>query len=54
VETNFELLYESQSLFDDIYSTLRDMGFTFHGTIGQLLSPVDGRILQADSLFLRS
>jgi len=53
VETSFETLYEGQPLFDDIYRILTGMGFRYIGSMGQLKSVQDGRVLQADSMFLR-
>jgi FkbM family methyltransferase len=54
VETSFESLYEDQPLFDTIYETLKRMGFAYHGNFSQLLNPMDGKILQADGIFIRS
>lgn len=54
IETSFERLYEGQPLFDTIYETLRRMGFAYHGNFAQLLSPVDGGVLQADSIFVKA
>jgi FkbM family methyltransferase len=51
VETSFRTLYEGQPLFDEIYSLLRRMGFKYVGSWNQLLSPVDGSVLQADAIF---
>jgi hypothetical protein len=53
IETTFISLYSGQPLFDDIYRYLRDSGFIYHGALEQLLSPIDGRPLQADALFLK-
>ncbi len=53
VETNFEALYERQPLFDVIYEMLKQMGFSYKGNLDQLVSPVDGRVLQSDSIFIR-
>jgi FkbM family methyltransferase len=52
-EVSFDRLYHDQALFEDIYGRLRQAGFAFHGTSGQLSHPADGRILQADAIFLR-
>jgi hypothetical protein len=30
------------------------MGFAYHGNFSQLLNPIDGNILQADGIFIRS
>lgn len=53
VEMSFESLYDGQPLFDSIYQAIRKHGFTYHGSAGQLLNPIDGRALQADGIFLR-
>jgi FkbM family methyltransferase len=54
VEVSFERLYQGQPLFDEIYDTLREAGFTYRGATGQLLSPIDGAVLQADGIFLKA
>lgn len=51
VETGVEALYEGQALFDDVYRMLYDRGFRYRGNHNQLLSPDDGRVLQADAFF---
>lgn len=53
IETSFEELYKGQPLFDEIYTTLRDLGFVFKGNFEQLTNPMDGKILQADSIFIK-
>lgn len=53
LETSFEALYEDQSLFHDLYLYLESWGFHFSGIIEQHRGG-DGRILQADSIFLSS
>jgi len=40
-------------LFDDIYKTLFDFGFRYHGNFEQLLSPHTNEILQADAIFIK-
>ncbi len=52
-EVSFQPLYENQPLFDDIYSFLNDHGFAYYGSLGSLVSPKDGTVLQEDALFLR-
>jgi FkbM family methyltransferase len=54
VETSFENLYDDQPLFDAIYESLKRIGFAYHGNFSQLLNPVDGSILQADGIFIKS
>ena len=46
-------LYDGQSLFRDIFINLDDQGFKYHGALSQLISPLDGKVLQADSIFIR-
>ncbi len=53
VEASFQPLYDSQVLFDGIYSMLNDLGFSYMGSIDQLHSPVDGSVLQCDAVFLK-
>ena len=53
IEVSFQSLYEGGPLFDDIYRLLKQRGFTYNGNFEQLLSPKDGRILQADAIFCR-
>lgn len=53
VETSFRELYLGLRLFGEIYDLLRDMGFTFGGILDQLNSPLDGSVLQADSIFIK-
>lgn len=53
IETGFEALYESQPLFDEIYRLLIAWGFRYHSSLEQLTSPLDGRVLQENSVFLR-
>jgi FkbM family methyltransferase len=52
-EVSFEALYKDQAQFEDIYRRLTAAGFRYHGNWEQLFSPVDGRVLQADAIFLR-
>ena len=54
VETSFDVLYEGQPLFGEVYETVRELGFSYAGSIEQLVSPRTGKILQQDSLFVRS
>ena len=52
VETSFVELYENQPLFDDIYQYLQKNHFRYVGSFGQIPNPVDGAILQSDSIFV--
>lgn len=49
----FRKLYEGQPLFDDIYRTLRDLGFNYMGSPEQYPQKRDGRIVEADAVFER-
>jgi FkbM family methyltransferase len=53
IETSFDTLYKGQSLFDDIYNLMLDMGFKYAGSMGQILEPGTQRCLQSDSLFIK-
>jgi FkbM family methyltransferase len=53
LETSFMTLYKGQPLFDDIYQTLVNWGYTYAGALDQLYSPHDGRVLQEDSVFVK-
>ncbi len=53
VEVSFEVLYESQPLFDGIYQTITAQGFEFKGCLEQTTEKVSGRNLYADAIFLR-
>jgi FkbM family methyltransferase len=52
-ETSFRSLYQGQTLFQDVHAALLAAGFVFQGNLNQMLSPVDGRIVSADSIFVR-
>ena len=54
VEVSFRHLYEGQPLFKEIYELLSGAGFSYAGNLEQLVSPLDGSILQADALFIRN
>ncbi|MDB5143826.1 MAG: hypothetical protein JWQ66_2539 [Mucilaginibacter sp.] len=54
IEVSFKELYEKQPLFIDIYRTLTQLNFRYHGNLEQLLSPHNGEILQADAIFINN
>jgi len=54
VETSFVPLYEGQANFRDVYAFLTGRGFEYAGSFEQMMSPLDGTVLQADGLFVRS
>ncbi|EMI17886.1 methyltransferase [Rhodopirellula maiorica SM1] len=51
VELSSYSLYQGQPSFADVHSQLDRLGFVFRGTVDQMLSPHDGRVLQFDGLF---
>ena len=53
IETSFLELYDSQPLFDDIYSFLKISGFIYHGNFDQMPDPKTGLVLQSDAIFVR-
>ena len=53
LETSFQSLYKGQALFDRIYRLLCDRGFVFMGSEHNIRHPQNGRVLQADSVFVR-
>jgi len=52
-EVAFAPMYEGQPLFGEIYDRLIEAGLRLHGVLDQLPDPRDGRILQADAIFVR-
>lgn len=52
-EVSFHELYRGQTLFQDIYRQLEGVGFRYMGSMKQMLSPLDGGVLQADAVFMR-
>ena len=53
VETSFKTLYHGQASFSQVYDMLSSAGFDYAGAMGQLTTPRDGVIVQADCLFVR-
>lgn len=51
VEASFFELYEGQPLFPDLHRQMADLGFFYGGSVGQIVSPSDGLVLQQDALF---
>jgi len=49
----FRNLYQEQPLFHEIYTELRDRGFTYIGSAQQMKRTTDGRIVEADAIFER-
>jgi len=53
IETSFLPIYDGQVLFEDVHELLLAAGFVFQGNLNQQFHPVDGRIVVADSIFVR-
>ncbi|GAF99123.1 unnamed protein product, partial [marine sediment metagenome] len=53
-ETSYHALYEGQPLFDTIYDMLRQRGFEYMGNLEQIKNPLNGTVLQSDSIFINS
>jgi FkbM family methyltransferase len=53
IEMSFKELYQGQPLFDEMYHKLKEFGFQYCGNYEQLLSPIDGEILQVDGIFIK-
>jgi FkbM family methyltransferase len=53
IELSYEELYRGQPLFGEISVLLCELGFKFVGTLAQMHHPSDGRILDADCLFVK-
>lgn len=53
VELSYRSLYKGQTLFDDIYNELVRLGFAYHGNVEELLSPINGAVLQSDGIFIK-
>ena len=53
VETSFVELYQGQKLFNDVQALLNRHGFVYTGSWAQRNSPLDGRPLQQDAVFVR-
>ena len=53
VELSYKSLYKEQTLFDDIYKALLRLDFEYHGNFEELLSPINGAVLQSDGIFVK-
>lgn len=53
VETSFIPLYENQPLFGDIHNILTPLGFSYYGDMGRHYSPLNGKMLYEDSLYIK-
>ncbi len=53
IETSFVELYQGQPTFDDIYTSLRNLGFSYHGSMQEKIDKKTGKIISEDSLFIK-
>lgn len=53
VEVSLEPLYDGEASFAEIHGFLSERGFRYRGSLDQLPSPLDGRVLQQDAFFGR-
>ena len=53
METCFQRLFDGQLLFDDLYDLLRPMGFSFRGFLRPGRTDSNGRLVFADSIFMK-
>ncbi len=54
MEVSFEELYEKGVLFDELNAEMKRLNFSYHGQLAQLHSPVNGRPVQADCIFVKN
>jgi FkbM family methyltransferase len=54
VEVSMIGLYDGQPLFAEIHGMMTNLGFKYRGNWDQLMSPLDGHILQADAIFMKA
>lgn len=52
-EVSFQPLYKGQAAFAEVYQSMLAAGFKYKGSLENLLSPVDGSIMQADAVFMK-
>lgn len=53
IETSFVEIYSGQPLFDDIYKLLKELGFSYHGSLRAKRHPKTGEVMFEDSIFMR-
>lgn len=54
VETSFVALYEGQSMFDDIYRRMKNLGFSYYGDRERHYSKDGSKLLYEDSIFVKN
>lgn len=53
-EVSYQPLYKGQASFSEVYQFMLQHGFTYQGSLENLVSPLDGSIMQSDAVFMRS
>ena len=53
-EVSYRPLYKGQASFADVYQFMLQHGFAFQGSLENLVSPLDGSIMQSDAVFIRA
>ncbi len=53
-ELSFTELYNGQPLFNHLYSMFMKLGFVYSGSIDQLRSPINNKVLQQDGVFIKN
>jgi FkbM family methyltransferase len=53
IETSLESMYEGDASFDEIYSIMLGLGFTYAGSFEQLIDAKTNRMLQQDAVFVK-
>ncbi len=54
VETSFKTLYKGQPLFDDIYTLMKNLGFSYYGNHGQHWNMKTNELIYEDALFVKT
>jgi|APSaa5957512535_1039671.scaffolds.fasta_scaffold67948_1 FkbM family methyltransferase len=52
LEMSIQELYDGEAGFDELYSILKSLGFTYHGSLKQSVSKNDESFLQCDGVFI--
>ena len=53
-EVSYQPLYKGQASFSEVYQFMLQHGFTYQGSLENLVSPLDGSIMQSDAVFMQS
>jgi FkbM family methyltransferase len=53
IEASYVQLYEGQPLFDDIYSKMKALGFSYRGALHQKIKKETGEVIFEDSIYVR-